>query len=525
MTLRPGDSFDRFAIRDLLPAGLATRAFAAFDTRDQRDVVLELVRDDASPDERAAFLARARRVAGVRHDAIAKVFEADEADGKAFAVCERIDAEPIADRTAIATPADKIATLARIASGLAALHRAGIVHGEVALDRAYLVAERTPKLVVPLGQEATSSDADDVRALARAAVALLLGRDAPGETAATLVEALLRGGTPRVAAQMLAHARTAAEPPSAAELADAFAKGAEYSQTGTAPLVRPFAAPSAPTSGAADGLAPLPPLVLSSAAAAPVASAPPRRPSMQELAQTAALRPGATPETGAHVGVALAVVLALAAVGLAVLAGVVMLRRPSVARVQAPAPSADEADRDDSPALDGSAPRGRVIVVTAQDGGAPPRHARVERPAASSRPIATGSPEPPPDFTDTPASSAHEDPASLAKPHKVTSVSVSDIEHDLDASNVRSVVAGLRPAIQRCFDEPHDLHWDTPPIEWSVYIALDGHVARTHVASIIAPVDQCVRQVLEAARFAPHVALSENARAPSVIKVLVDFQK
>ncbi len=135
-------------LRDLQPIGEGSfgEVYRAFDPALDRVVALKLRRDDAPsalPSGRE-FIAEARRLARVRHPHVLAVHGASFHDGRAGLWTDWIDGETLSARIEARGPLSKadLLRLAReLAAAIAAVHAAGLVHGDVKasnvmLDRA-----------------------------------------------------------------------------------------------------------------------------------------------------------------------------------------------------------------------------------------------------------------------------------------------------------------------------------------------------------------------------------------------------
>ena len=111
--------------------------YRAFDERLGRRVALKIVRRDASSErsgENTARLLREARAAAALHDAnVVAVFDVGEHDGETFVAMELVSGKPL--RSFVGDDSISLATrlrwLAEIGRGLAAAHRAGLVHRDV----------------------------------------------------------------------------------------------------------------------------------------------------------------------------------------------------------------------------------------------------------------------------------------------------------------------------------------------------------------------------------------------------------
>jgi hypothetical protein len=230
-----GESFLHYQLHDPLPrpAGSATEAFRATDTRAGVPVVVEIVRSTASSVEKARFGTRARRLVAVKHAALIAVVDA----ATTHCAVEALEGEPLSRHAgiAIARARQKLAWLAQVAGALVALHKAGIVHGELTLDAIVVLPGTSVKLAVPLGGNVGSSPLDDVRAFAAAACQLVLGNDAAGAVEDVIAKRVHDAGVALDAAAIIARIRAGASMTSE-DLAESLAPFADAGPV-TEPLI------------------------------------------------------------------------------------------------------------------------------------------------------------------------------------------------------------------------------------------------------------------------------------------------
>ncbi|MBI3949436.1 MAG: protein kinase [Acidobacteria bacterium] len=124
-----------YQIRKRLGAGGQATAYLARDTRLDRTVVLKLLDPKMAGDEtsRKRFLREARLAATLDHPNVCTVHEINEASGHHFIVMQYVDGETLKSLLVRKRlPVETVLTIAlQVADGLAAAHRAGIVHRDV----------------------------------------------------------------------------------------------------------------------------------------------------------------------------------------------------------------------------------------------------------------------------------------------------------------------------------------------------------------------------------------------------------
>lgn len=250
---------DRYEVLDVVARGAMATVWRARDVRLGRIVAVKRphpAQNVISSDE--TFTAAARSAAVVTHPNLVTVFDTGSDDTGAFLVMEFVDGPTVAEMGG--APDGAAALGSAVASGLSALHAAGIVHGDVrpanillspvgpkltnfatarALDTSTNPSVTTPRFEAPEVLAGDEPDkAADVYSLG-AVLSWLAGQAAPDAeltsviehamaqdpdarpTAATLAERLHRiapGHSVTVAAPIVAGAATLADPPTDATL-------------------------------------------------------------------------------------------------------------------------------------------------------------------------------------------------------------------------------------------------------------------------------------------------------------------
>ncbi|MBE0567604.1 MAG: serine/threonine protein kinase, partial [Krumholzibacteria bacterium] len=131
-----GESWGPLRIGDRLGAGAYGTVYRAFDPQLQREVALKLLRDDLPGGGLHArrILAEARLMARVRHPNVLVIHGADEHDGRVGFWTDLLDGVTLEQRLADGTilGAGEAAACGReLCRALAAVHAAGLVHGDV----------------------------------------------------------------------------------------------------------------------------------------------------------------------------------------------------------------------------------------------------------------------------------------------------------------------------------------------------------------------------------------------------------
>ncbi len=150
--LRPGTVLDgRYRLEGLLGEGGMGAVWVARQLTLERDVAVKVVHA-AAPEHRPLLRREALALAAVHHPAVIQVFDYGETeDGVPYVVMELLRGESLAARLAREgpLPADAaVEILLPLLDGLAAAHRAGIVHRDVKPANVLLAGDpATPKLL------------------------------------------------------------------------------------------------------------------------------------------------------------------------------------------------------------------------------------------------------------------------------------------------------------------------------------------------------------------------------------------
>ncbi|MBS2019330.1 MAG: protein kinase [Deltaproteobacteria bacterium] len=218
-----------------------TDLFRATDTRSDVEVIIEILKPSASSVEKARFGTRARRLLSAKQPSLVELIDVQPM----YCVLEAPFGEPLSDHAgiAIARSRQKLAWLSQIASGLAELHKAAIVHGKLDLQSITVRPDGVVKLSVPVGGDVGASSLDDVRAFGRAACELILGHEdrmtieMNREDEAAVSDRLHNAGIGLEAARVLGRACVGSAMTSA-DLADKLAPYSEYAGPSTEPLLQ-----------------------------------------------------------------------------------------------------------------------------------------------------------------------------------------------------------------------------------------------------------------------------------------------
>jgi len=163
MTMDAGTFLGPYELVDLIGSGGMGKVYRARDPRLRRDVAVKVLQ---ASDERAVarFKTEARAVAAITHPNIMAVFDYGEQDGTAYIVYELLEGESLRRRIIRgALPwRHAVEVAADIATGLAAAHAKGIVHGDVKPENVFITADGRVTLVdFGLARLAAANDAAD----------------------------------------------------------------------------------------------------------------------------------------------------------------------------------------------------------------------------------------------------------------------------------------------------------------------------------------------------------------------------
>ncbi|MCH9686273.1 MAG: serine/threonine-protein kinase [Deltaproteobacteria bacterium] len=127
---RKGLQLDRYAVLRRVGRGGMGHVFEAHDPKLQRSVAIKLLRPGPGLDQSSALLSEARAMAQLRHPNVVPVYDVGQADGQVFIVMEFVQGVDLAAWLGGRhRRSHQVLRLFRDAArGLAAAHRAGLVH-------------------------------------------------------------------------------------------------------------------------------------------------------------------------------------------------------------------------------------------------------------------------------------------------------------------------------------------------------------------------------------------------------------
>jgi serine/threonine protein kinase len=143
MALCSGASFGIYVLRELIGLGNTASVYRAHDTRLLREVAIKVLNTEvlAGADGLARFLHEARMAAAIRHPNVVSMFDVGAHDGKPYIVMELLTGDDLDGRLNAVRVLREPALLdmaLQLASGLGAVHDAGVVHRDVRPGNVFL---------------------------------------------------------------------------------------------------------------------------------------------------------------------------------------------------------------------------------------------------------------------------------------------------------------------------------------------------------------------------------------------------
>ncbi|MBI4602296.1 MAG: protein kinase [Planctomycetes bacterium] len=149
--LVPGRRFGRYEVRALIARGGMGAVYRASDAQLDREVALKVPSFDAEtePELRQRFVREARAAAQVRHPNVCPVHDAGEVEGACFIAMAFIEGRSLAAllKEGPLPPRRAAEVALKLASALAAVHAAGVIHRDVKAANVILDAAGEPVLV------------------------------------------------------------------------------------------------------------------------------------------------------------------------------------------------------------------------------------------------------------------------------------------------------------------------------------------------------------------------------------------
>lgn len=146
-----GSTLGHYQILDQLGRGGMGEVYRAHDVKLDRTVALKFIRADllGDPEIRRRFLGEARALAAMDHPYIGTVHGFEEIEDRHFMVLAFVEGQALNEllRSGPLPPGRAAALLPRIAEGLEAAHRRGVVHRDVKSSNILVDAGDVPRLV------------------------------------------------------------------------------------------------------------------------------------------------------------------------------------------------------------------------------------------------------------------------------------------------------------------------------------------------------------------------------------------
>ncbi|MFF0561975.1 serine/threonine-protein kinase [Streptomyces sp. NPDC004266] len=138
----------RYRLDDLLGRGGAADVYEGMDLRLRRPVAVKVFRPDGAADTEERFDSEGRLLAQLQHPGLITVYDCGRDDGTPYLVMELVRGTTLRRRIAAAAlaPAEACRIGAALASALAHVHEAGVVHRDVKPANILLDEAGTPRL-------------------------------------------------------------------------------------------------------------------------------------------------------------------------------------------------------------------------------------------------------------------------------------------------------------------------------------------------------------------------------------------
>jgi tetratricopeptide (TPR) repeat protein len=166
--LQRGANLGRYVLLEKLGAGGMGEVFAAYDPQLDRRVALKLLRGGSLTAEegKARLLREAQAMARLQHPNVIAVHDVGEFRDRVFIAMEFVDGETVAEwQRGARTWSEVLKLFTEAGAGLAAAHRAGLVHRDFKPDNVLLGTDGRPRVLdFGLARQSTATPAAGTRA-------------------------------------------------------------------------------------------------------------------------------------------------------------------------------------------------------------------------------------------------------------------------------------------------------------------------------------------------------------------------
>jgi alkyl hydroperoxide reductase subunit AhpC len=145
--LRPGHFFSHYLVESEIGSGTFARVYLARDLQLDRPVALKVFKPDC-PVTPSAALAEARSAAALNHPNVCTIYAVDDTAGIPIIAMEYVPGQSLTNLAGAPMPPETLLDISRqIASGIAAAHDAGIVHGDLKPENLMVSSEGLIKIL------------------------------------------------------------------------------------------------------------------------------------------------------------------------------------------------------------------------------------------------------------------------------------------------------------------------------------------------------------------------------------------
>ncbi|MCG8424926.1 MAG: serine/threonine protein kinase [Proteobacteria bacterium] len=149
-SLRPAQPVGRYAVLRKLGQGGMGQVYAARDEESQRDVAIKILHPrQADLEGTVRLLREAQAMAKLSHPNVARIYEAGQIDGRSFIAMELIQGMTLSQWCDVAPRSwpDVLSLYVQAGRGLAAVHRAGIIHRDFKPENVLVGDDGRPRVL------------------------------------------------------------------------------------------------------------------------------------------------------------------------------------------------------------------------------------------------------------------------------------------------------------------------------------------------------------------------------------------